>query len=93
MNAPPALIEVKRNGQTIPALAETNKTSLLFILDRRTGKPIFGVEERPVPKGDTPGEWYSPTEPFPVKPPPLSRTTMTQGRYLQAHSRSGEILQ
>jgi glucose dehydrogenase len=78
MNAPPALIEVKRNGQTIPALAETNKTSLLFILDRRTGKPIFGVEERPVPKGDTPGEWYSPTEPFPVKPPPLSRTTMTR---------------
>jgi glucose dehydrogenase len=78
MNAPPALIEVKRNGQTIPALAETNKMSLLFILDRRTGKPIFGVEERPVPKGDTPGEWYSPTEPFPVKPPPLSRTTMTK---------------
>jgi glucose dehydrogenase len=78
MNAPPALIEVKRNGQTIPALAETNKMSLLFILDRRTGKPIFGVEERPVPKGDTPGEWYAPTEPFPVKPPPLSRTTMTR---------------
>jgi glucose dehydrogenase len=78
MNAPPALIEVKRNGQTIPALAETNKMSLLFILDRRTGKPIFGVEERPVPKGDTPGEWYSPTEPFPAKPAPLSRTTMTR---------------
>jgi glucose dehydrogenase len=78
MNAPPALIEVKRDGKTIPAVAETNKMSLLFILDRRTGKPIFGVEERPVPKGDTPGEWYSPTEPFPVKPPPLSRTTMTR---------------
>ncbi len=78
MNAPPALIEVKRDGKTIPAVAETNKMSLLFILDRRTGKPIFGVEERPVPKGDTPGEWYSPTEPFPVKPPPLSRTMMTR---------------
>ena len=77
MNAPPALIDVKCNGKTIPALAETNKMSLLFILDRRTGKPIYGVEERPVPKGDTPGEWYSPTQPFPVKPPPLSRTTMT----------------
>jgi len=51
---------------------------LLFILDRRTGKPVFGVEERPVPKGDTPGEWYSPTEPFPLKPPPLSRMTMTK---------------
>jgi quinoprotein glucose dehydrogenase len=78
MNAPPALIEVKRDGQTIKAVAETNKMSLLFILDRRTGKPIFGVEERPVPKGDTPGEWYSPTEPFPIKPPPLSRTMMTR---------------
>jgi len=78
MNAPPALIDVKRNGETIPALVETNKMSLLFILDRRTGKPIYGVEERPVPKGDTPGEWYSPTQPFPLKPPPLSRTTMTR---------------
>jgi glucose dehydrogenase len=78
MNAPPALIEVKHDGQTIPALAETNKMSLLFILDRRTGKPVFGVEERPVPKGDMPGEWYSPTQPFPLKPPPLSRTTMTK---------------
>jgi quinoprotein glucose dehydrogenase len=77
MNAPPALIEVKRNGKTIPALAQTNKMSLLFILDRTTGKPIYGVEERPVPKGDTPGEWYSPTQPFPLKPPPLSRITMT----------------
>ena len=77
MNAPPALIDVKHNGEVIPALAETNKMSLLFILDRRTGKPIYGVEERPVPKGDIPGEWYSPTEPFPLKPPPLSRMTMT----------------
>jgi glucose dehydrogenase len=78
MNAPPALIEVKHNGKMIPALAETNKMSLLFILDRTTGKPIYGVEERPVPKGDTPGESYSPTEPFPLKPPPLSRTTVTR---------------
>jgi glucose dehydrogenase/cytochrome c5 len=77
MNAPPALIDVKHDGELIPALAETNKMGLLFILDRRTGKPIYGVEERPVPKGDTPGEWYSPTEPFPLKPPPLSRMTMT----------------
>jgi glucose dehydrogenase/mono/diheme cytochrome c family protein len=77
MNAPPALIDVKHNGEVIPALAETNKMGLLFILDRRTGEPIYGVEERPVPKGDIPGEWYSPTEPFPLKPPPLSRMTMT----------------
>ncbi len=47
----------------------------MFILDRTNGKPVFGVEERPVPKGDVPGEWYSPTQPFPLKPPPLARVS------------------
>jgi quinoprotein glucose dehydrogenase len=50
----------------------------MFILDRVTGKPIFGVEERPVPKGDVPTEWYSPTQPFPVKPRPLSRVSFNK---------------
>ena len=45
-----------------------------------TGKPIFGVEERPVPKGDVPGEWYSPTQPFPLKPPPLARNSFDKER-------------
>ena len=76
--APPALVEVKRDGKTIPAVAQTTKMGLLFILDRMTGKPVFGVEERPVPKSDTPGEESWPTEPFPVKPPPLSRMAMTK---------------
>ncbi len=71
--AAPVLMEVNRNGAKIPALAEVSKQGLVFILDRRDGKPIFGVEERPVPKGDVPGEEYWPTEPFPVKPPPLAR--------------------
>ena len=71
----PTLIDIVRNGKKIPALAEIGKTGWMFILDRVTGKPIFGVEERPVPKGDTPGEWYSPTQPFPLKPPPLVRTS------------------
>jgi quinoprotein glucose dehydrogenase len=47
----------------------------MFILDRTNGKPVFGVEERPVPKGNVPGEWYSPTQPFPVKPPALAKTS------------------
>ncbi len=51
----------------------------MFILDRVTGKPIFGVEERPVPKGDVPGEWYSPTQPFPVKPPAARARRVQQG--------------
>jgi membrane-bound PQQ-dependent dehydrogenase (glucose/quinate/shikimate family) len=78
LSAPPALIEVKRGGKTIPALAQITKMGLLFILDRTTGKPIFGVEERPVPKSDTPGEESWPTQPFPLKPPPLARMSMTK---------------
>ena len=69
----PGLVDIVRNGQKIPALAQVGKTGYMFILDRVTGKPVFGVEERPVPAGDVPGEWYSPTQPFPLKPPPLAR--------------------
>jgi glucose dehydrogenase len=68
-----ALVDIKQKGQDIPALVVIGKTGLLFILNRDTGKPVFGVEERPVQKGDVPGEWYSPTQPFPLKPPPLAR--------------------
>jgi len=78
ISAPPALIDVKRDGKTIPAVAQITKMGLLFILDRTTGKPVFGVEERPVPKSDTPGEESWPTEPFPIKPPPLARMNMTK---------------
>jgi quinoprotein glucose dehydrogenase len=77
LSAPPALVEVKRNGETIPAVAQITKMGLLFILDRRTGQPVFGAEERPVPKSDVPGEESWPTQPFPVKPPPLSRMSLT----------------
>lgn len=71
----PVLFDIKQNGKTIPALAQIGKQSWMFILNRETGKPIFGVEERPVPAGDAPGEWYSPTQPFPLKPPALARTS------------------
>ena len=47
-------------------MIQTGKTGLVFILDRRDGKPIYPDEERAVPKGDVPGEWYSPTQPFPT---------------------------
>jgi quinoprotein glucose dehydrogenase len=68
MPAPPALVDVVQDGRRIPALASIGKTGYMFILDRVTGKPIFGVEERPVPRGDVPDEWYAPTQPFPLKP-------------------------
>jgi glucose dehydrogenase len=75
MSAAPGLVDVTQNGQRVPALAQVGKSGLMFILDRVTGKPVFGVEERPVPKGDVPQEWYSPTQPFPVKPPPLAKNS------------------
>ena len=73
--AAPTLIDVTRNGRKIPAVAQITKMSTLFIFDRETGEPLFGIEERPVPQSDVPGEATWPTQPFPVKPPPLSRTT------------------
>lgn len=69
------LFEIERDGESHPAIANVGKSSYLFILDRETGEPIIPVEERPVPAGDVPGEWYSPTQPFPVAPPPLSRVS------------------
>jgi quinoprotein glucose dehydrogenase len=75
--APPLLMDVKHNGKIIPAVAVIAKDSLLYLLDRTNGKPIYGVEERPVPQSNVPLEKTSPTQPFPVKPPPLARQTMT----------------
>ncbi len=72
--AAPVLIDVKRDGKTIPAVAVLTKVTLLFIFDRVTGEPLFGMEERPVPASDVPGEQTWPTQPFPLKPPPLGRT-------------------
>ena len=72
----PALITVARNGRSIPAVAVGSKTGHLFVLDRESGKPIFGVEERPVPKSDVPGEAASPTQPFPLLPKALAPQTM-----------------
>lgn len=72
----PALIEAVENGRRVPAVAQITKTGMLFILDRMTGKPVFGVEERKVAASDVPGEEAWPTQPFPVKPPPLARTSI-----------------
>jgi quinoprotein glucose dehydrogenase len=71
--SPPTLVDATVNGKRVPALGLIGKTGWMFLLDRTTGTPLFGVEERPVPKGEVPGEWYSPTQPFPVKPPALGR--------------------
>ncbi len=67
----PALITIRKDGKSIPVVAVGSKTGNLFILDRVTGKPVFGVEERRVPASDVPGETASPTQPFPILPKPL----------------------
>jgi quinoprotein glucose dehydrogenase len=72
--AAPTLVDVKKGGKTIPAVGVVSKSGLFFLLDRVTGKPIYPVEERPVPASDVPGEKTSPTQPFPVVTPPLVRT-------------------
>ncbi len=76
--APPALIAVHRGGRDIPAVVEVTKMGLVFILDRLTGQPIYPIEEQPAPKTDVPGEATWPTQPVPLKPPPLSRSSMTR---------------
>jgi glucose dehydrogenase len=78
--AAPSLFDVVKDGRRIPAMAVISKNALMFILNRETGEPIHGVVERPVPKGDAPGEWYSPTQPFPVKPPPLTRNSFDKSK-------------
>jgi glucose dehydrogenase len=70
----PILITVKHNGKEIPAVAQTDKDGLMYILNRETGKPIYGVKEVPIANDNpTPGDSNWPTEPVPVKPPPLGR--------------------
>jgi quinoprotein glucose dehydrogenase len=74
----PLLVDLVRDGQIVPAAIIVSKTGLLFTLNRVTGKPIFPIEERPVPKSDLPREAASPTQPFPVKPEPLVQMTVSR---------------
>jgi glucose dehydrogenase len=78
VNSPPALIEATKEGQRIPAVAQMTKQGMLFMFNRLTGEPLFGVEERPVPRFDAPGDQAWPTQPFPLKPAGLTRDSMTR---------------
>lgn len=73
----PLLIDVPRGGRRVPAVVVLTRQSLVFVLDRETGKPLFPVEERPVPADGVAGDVLSKTQPFPVKPPPLLKTSLT----------------
>lgn len=77
-NTPAPLMDVKKDGKTIPAIAQSTKQGVMYIFNRLTGEPIFGVEERIAPKLDAVGDEAWPTQPFPVKPGPISRLSMTR---------------
>jgi len=66
----PILADITVAGRPIKAVFVMTKSAMMYVFDRRTGQPVWPIEERPVPKGDVPGEWYSPTQPFPTKPRP-----------------------
>ncbi len=68
--SPPILADVEIKGKRTPVVAQPSKQAFLYVFNRETGKPIWPIDERPVEKGDVPGEWYSPTQPFPTAPPP-----------------------
>ena len=71
--AAPILADFTVDGRQIKAVVLPTKQSYFFVLDRRTGAPVWPIEEVPVEQGDVPGEWYSPTQPIPTKPPPVDR--------------------
>ncbi|RAK51973.1 pyrroloquinoline quinone-dependent dehydrogenase [Phenylobacterium soli] len=73
LEAPPALIDVKVKGKTVPAVALVSKSGLFFLFDRVSGKPIYPIEERPVPAAEGSDEAAWPTQPFPVVTPPYAR--------------------
>lgn len=75
--AQPVLVQVRKNGKVIDAVAQVTKTGFTFIFDRVTGEPVFPIEEVPVPPSEIPGESAWPTQPRPVKPPPYARQSMT----------------
>ena len=74
----PKLLTLRQNGRTIDVVAQATKFGFIFVFDRKTGQPIFPIEERPVPQSDVPGEKSSPTQPFPTRPAPFARQSFTE---------------
>jgi len=88
--APPALLDVPIAGRMTAVLAIAHKTGYMYVLNRDDGKPVFGIEERPVPASDVPGEQSSPTQPIPMKPAPISRVSYVPGDIVTAADTSAE---
>ncbi len=78
ISSAPLLMDVTVEGKARQVVAQPSKQGFLYVLDRVTGQPVWPIEEKPVEKGNVPGEWYSPTQPFPTKPPAYSRNGVTK---------------
>jgi quinoprotein glucose dehydrogenase len=78
VSAAPILADIVVNGRPVKAVLAMTKAAMMYVLDRTTGQPVWPIEERPVPKGDVPGEWYSPTQPFPTRPPAYDLQGVTE---------------
>ena len=78
VSAAPILADITVNGRPVKAVLAMTKAAMMYVLDRTTGQPVWPIEERPVPKGDVPGEWYSPTQPYPTKPPAYDLQGVTE---------------
>lgn len=76
--APPSLVTVTRNGRPVDAVAQVTKYGYVYVLDRRTGAPLFPVAYRKVPSSEVDGEQLAETQPYPVKPPPFARQGLTE---------------
>ena len=76
--SPPTLGDITVDGKRIHAVMQPNKNGFLYVFDRKTGKPVWPIEERPVPKAILPGEESSPTQPMPTKPPAFDRQGITE---------------
>jgi len=77
ISSAPLLMDINVNGRAVKAVAQPTKQGLLYVFDRITGQPVWPIEEKPVEKGDVPGETYSPTQPMPTKPPSYARNGVT----------------
>ena len=88
--APPTLFDVTYNGRTIPSLGVTTKSGYLYVLDRETGEPVYGVEERVVPQSEVPGEETFATQPIPIRPAPLARVSYEVSELVTAQDTSAE---
>jgi quinoprotein glucose dehydrogenase len=90
----PKLLTIRQNGRSIDVVAQATKHGFLFVFERVTGRPIWPIEERPVPQSDVPGEHASPTQPFPTRPAPFARQTFAErdiNPYLPAAEREALV--